>query len=298
MPPTCDDWLSVVDPYLRKPLFHPGAVARLHRVATHLPGESLSILEVRLASSGPVDLSLRLKDPSQACDLAERLPLPHLRTFLLRWADPDGPFAPVRSVWLELDLNREPLGLPVPIACAKLPPEVDTSWLLDSLVPALHGKPLTAEQRRLIQSCREAIPTSGTLLYVFSLLSRPGEALRLEIFGLEPAAIVEYLHRMTPCTDPRAADLADLFEGVERIHLSFDIAQKVLPRIGLEGSFRRLPHREPGWTGLFERLVRRGRALPRSETRLWPGPDTTPSGPLLKHGPSKPPGYMASVSAA
>lgn len=276
MPPTCDDWLSVVEPHLRQPLFDPDAVARLRRLAPDLPGDGLAILEVRLASSNAVDLSLRLKTPSQARHMAERMRLPHLRTLLLRWSEMDGAFSPVRSLWLEFDLDQDSAGLPTPIVCAKLAPNVDTTWLLDSLFPALHGKPLTAEQRRLIRFCRDEIPAPGSLLYAFSLLSRPGEALRLEIFGLEPDAITAYLHRIAPRADPRAADLAPLFEGVERIHLSFDIAEEILPRIGLEGSFHRLPHREPGWAGLFDRLVARGLCSPgkRNAALAWPGYDT------------------------
>ena len=78
-------------------------------------------------------------------------------------------------------------------------------------------------------------------------------------------------------------DTIPLFAGVERIHLSFDIGSEILPRTGLEGSFSRLPRREPRWKDLFDRLVDRGLCAPekRDAALAWPGYDsfwTAPEG--------------------
>jgi hypothetical protein len=231
---------------------------------------------VRLApGAAPVDLSLRLRTASEARTLAARLP--SLGGLLSRWAEPAGPLASVRSVWLEWDLDRERgRALPDPVVCAKLPPQTDPGWLTGTLLPALQDHPLPATQRARILSCLEALPASASLLYVFSLRARGSDAIRLEIYGLEPAEILDVLRRVAPETVSPVEPVIPLFEGVERLHLSFDVTQAVLPRIGIEGSFPRQPPRDPRWKTFFERLVRRG--LCTAETRdaalAWPGYDS------------------------
>ena len=224
-----------------------------------------------------MDLSLQILEPDLALFLADRLPDPHLAAFLRRWSEPGGPFSPVPSVWLEYDLDREHAEIPPAVVCAKLPPDAEPGWVADTLLPALHGKPLTGIPRRLVGFCHEAIPPPASLLYAFSLRARGRDAVRLEIFGLEPAAIVDYLRAVAPHADPRVTDVAPLFAGVERIHLSFDLGPAaILPRIGIEGSFSRLPWREPRWQELFDRLVDRGLCTPgkRDAALSWTGFDT------------------------
>lgn len=269
--PSCDDWLAVLLPHLRAPLFHPAGVERLRRLARRLPGDALAVLEIRLASdAGPIDLSLRAENPGQALRFAELVSPPHLQRFLRSWDQP------VHSVWLELDLDREPTHLLNPVVCAKLLPDVDTAWLTDSLFPALHGQPLTPDQRRLVRLCHESIPRPAYLLYAFSLLPRGADTLRMEIFGLDPRGIAGYLGRVAPEAFPWVGSAAELFEGVERIHLSLDLGTEILPRIGIEGSFARLPRREPRWRELFDRLVERGLCRPeeRDAALAWSGSDT------------------------
>lgn len=276
-----DDWLSVVHPYLTEPLFTPGALADLRALARSLPPDDLGVLEVRLGrDASPVDLSIRLKERAQACRMAERLPSPPLRDFLLSWSEPQGPFQRVHSVWLEFDLDGEEVrGIPVPVVCAKLFPDAGLPWLLDTLFPALHGRPLTRDERERIAFCVEAIPPPAYLLYAFSLRSRGG-AFRLEVFGLDPAGIGDYLRRVAPGAERWTGEAAEIFEGNPRIHLSFDLGGEVLPRIGVEGSFTRRPRREPGWAALFDRLAARGLCTPekRGAALAWPGYEPVPAG--------------------
>ncbi|MEO6195432.1 MAG: hypothetical protein ABIS20_20615, partial [Thermoanaerobaculia bacterium] len=250
---TSADWLDVFEPRLVEPLFDPEIVRRLRRLATALPGQCQGTLEARLApGAAPVDLSLRLRTADEARAMTARLPSSHTRTFLLDWAEVGGPFAPVRSVWLEIDLDRMAAGeAPAPVVCVKLPKGADPGWVTGALLPALQGGPLSAGQSARILSCLDALPPSTTLLYVFSLRARESGAVRLEIFGMEPAEILSYLQGMNPELVPAVAKAAPLFEGVERLHLSFDVTDTILPRIGIEGSFPRQPSREPSWRAFF-----------------------------------------------
>jgi hypothetical protein len=272
---TCADWLRVSLRSLAWPLCNSQALDRLLDLGGCLPGDCPGVLEVHLgAGGGAVDLSVRLEEPEQARCMAEQ-PLPtHLRSFLSRWSEAEGPFSSIPCVWLEFDLDRPVEGFPAPSVCARLPQDADLGWVLESLLPALHGERLGKAQSDLVRHCHGEIPDEGSLLYVFSLLSRTGNPVRLEIFGLDPAGALAYLRRVAPHAVPSLAEIAPIFEGIERPHLSFDIGAEILPRVGLEGSFAH--QREPRWTELFTCLVVRGLCTPEEMEAIlaWPGYDT------------------------
>jgi hypothetical protein len=275
VPLTVADWLAVLAPKLTEPLFAPETVGRLRGLTQALPGDCQGTLEVRLASgAAQVDLSLRVLTESQAAALAARFPASPAGRFLSSWSESEGPLAAVRSVWLEFDLDQE--EPPDPIVCAKLPADIDSGWLLRTLLPALQGGPLSRSQRDLILTCLDTLPGPAQLLYVFSLRARGSDAVRLEVFGMEPSQILAYLRRVAPRTVPAAQEITPCFEGVERLHLSLDIDAEIQPRIGIEGSFPRQPRRESRWKELFDRLESRGlcAAGKRDAALAWPGYDS------------------------
>jgi len=278
--PSCADWLQVVGPRLSAPLFDVQALTRLSTIARALPGDVLAVLEARLAPGpGPVDLSLRLRNASEAERLRD-YPLPsHLAAFLSAWPGPNSPFAPVRSLWLEFDLDREPS--PPPIPCARLASPVAADWLTGTLLPALHGGELEPEQREAVRSCLVALPGAARLLYAFSLYPRNPGAVRLEIFGLDPQGILETLRRVGPRMVEHTAEIAPLFAESDRLHLSLDFTSEILPRIGIEASFVRQPEREPRWKVIFDRLVAAGLCDPgkRDAALAWSGYDTFRTAP-------------------
>ena len=272
---TCANWLTILEPKLIEPLFDSEAVGRLGQLAQSLPGECPGTLEVRLAAdAATVDLSLHLRTADQAQTLVARLSSFPMGKFLALWSELKRPLALIRSIWLEFDLDRAEASNPV--ICAKLPADADPRWLIGTLLPALQGNPVSAAQCALILACLDALPDSAQLLYAFSLRARGSDAIRLEIFGMEPAQILDYLCSVAPRTVSAAAEIASLFEGVERLHLSLDVAEEVLPRIGIEGSFPRQPPRETRWNALFARLVEQGLCSPgkREAALAWPGYDT------------------------
>ncbi len=287
MLPTLEDWLAVVQPYLTEPLFDARGAGRLHSVARELPGDGLAALEVRLGPGvRPIDLSIRRLRASPPFPAPERISPPHLRPFLARWSAPDGPFASVSALWLELDLDPGSGGVPPAVPSVKLPADAEISWLTDVLLPALHGAPPSHEQRRAIHRCHAALAElalPGSILYVFSLRARGSDAVRLELFGLGPEEILRYLERVAPGALPTVSGVVPLFVGVETVHLSFDVGGggEILPRIGVEGSFPRLPEREPRWLALLGRLVARGlcTAEKRDALLAWPGYDTVWTAP-------------------
>jgi hypothetical protein len=226
-----------------------------------------------------VDLSVRVENPEQARQMAE-LSLPaHLRSFLKDWSDREGRFSSIPCVWLEFDLDSDLDGLPMPAVCVRLSRHAELDWVLETLLPALHGERLSEAQRGLVRRCHAEIPPAGSLLYIFSLLSRPGRPVRMELFGLDPDGphgATAYLRRVAPHAAPALAAIAPLFAGVDRPHLSFDLDESggISWRVGLEGSFAR--QRDPRWATLFARLVARGLCMPaeRDAILAWPGYDS------------------------
>lgn len=247
-------------------------------MARYLPGDCLSVIEVRLRGALEiVDLSVRLTHPSQAFRLQEHLEPRHLRRLLSHGWKGIGHPSLVSSFWLEFDLDREPRGLPVPTVAARFREQVDSRWLVDTLLPALHGGSLDPAQRRWVRRSVDGLPAGTRLLYAFSLLSRPGADVRLELFTHDSKTSLDYLAQVAPMeTVRRVADLVPLLEDADRYHLSFDVGTSISPRIGLECGFARLPHREPRWSALFDRLMAAGlcSAEQRGAVFDWPGYDT------------------------
>lgn len=273
-------WAPVYCPRLPRELVGQRPLARLIPLLGYLHPSSLIALEARLGERpGPVDLSVRLHDSAQRRHVAPHVPVAHLRSLL---AGGEHLPAGVRSVWLEFDMDRSPppRGLPAPVVCARLPRDPDPARITDELLPLLHGRSLTPFQRQSFLRACAALPDDARPLYTFSLAARGGGAIRLELWGPRPERISGYLREIFPATRFELREALRLFAAVERIHLSFDLgADAVLPRIGLEGSFRRLPAREPGWRRLFDGLIAAGLCTPgeAAAALAWPGYETPAS---------------------
>src|ERR1700687_180565 len=198
-PISLDRWLEVSRSHLDPSLVDDGALSRLRETSRPLPGGSVAAIEVRLGAAGPVDLSVRVAQPAQARHLASRVGPPHLRALLLEWARSAELRQAVPALWLEFDLDGRLAAAPlVPSICAQLAPDCSRRWLLDWLLPALHGRPLAAAERRTLRRCCDAIPAGVRLLYAFSLLSRQPGGGRLELMAAGSRPLLEYLSRLAP----------------------------------------------------------------------------------------------------
>ncbi len=286
----CDVWLPLLLPSLAGPLAAAPSLAELPPLASRLPGTVLGAFEVRLSpgpEAGPVDLSIRLATPREACAVVEAIEPPPLRQFLRRWAERQDPRLPF--VWLEIDLaGAPPAAGPMP-PISPIPPlrpvfivrvdgRPDPAWLIEELIPEVCGE-VTPAQRVGVERAFAALRPPGSLAYLFNLRSRGSRALRLSFTGLPPAAMAAHL------VDLGRPDLAAAIAGPveliaaaapERFELSYDLDEEVLPRVGIEASF-------PGWTGdgspwpgLLARLVDAGLCSPaqRAAALGWSGYDS------------------------
>jgi hypothetical protein len=224
--------------------------------------------------------------------LSARLAPVHLQGILREWIEPDRHpgLRGTSNLWLEFDLPRDGLSeraipemLLRPSVCVQMAHGEedrggDPCWVLESLLPKIHGGALSPAQRRAGARVLAAVPPEARLLYVFSLLPRGEGAVRLEFFGVPDRKVVEVVEKAgAGMTAERVAEAAALLGEVERPHLSFDLLPDgISPRVGLEGSFRGLPRREPRWGALFDRLEGAGLCCPakRQAVFAWPGYST------------------------
>lgn len=260
-----------------------GAVARgkLSAACRHLPLTCLAALELRLgrADRSPVDLSVRL-GPGDAVALRPAARPPHLARFIDGWSH--GAWPAVAWLWLEYDLDQ-PLARdrpPLPNVVAALAPG-SSEPLSSGVLDALAGRPTPAAWRRRLRRCLDALPAGSRLLYVFSMLSRPGRPARIEIGGLAFDTLLRYLERVAGVEMARrAAELRPLTGGAEPHHLALDVAEEVEPRFGVDCSFPRLPRQDGRWRGLLDGLVGAGlcRAEEREALLAWTGYDTFRTG--------------------
>ena len=241
-----------------------------------------------------MDYSIRLQPaPSGAGrdtvrDLSRQLEPPHLRSFLESWVAREA-WPEISAVWLEFDLPPDQVPRLQPSICAQLFEDPRPGFVLDALLPAIHGRDLAPQQRQDALRILEGLPAGARLLYAFSMLSRGEGAVRLEVFGVPSAAVVETVQRAGASrTAARAAAAAGVMGAVDRSHLSFDLLPDgVSSRVGLEGSFRRLPRREPRWGALFDRLQAAGLCSPEERRAVfaWQGYDRV-------DGPAGQPGFL------
>jgi hypothetical protein len=277
--PTLEPWTEVVRSRLPAPRASDSAVERVQRAARRFPFDGLGALEIPLgqvdSAARVIDLAFHLQTPAQARSFARRVAPAHIGRFLSSWARGEHPEA--GSLWLELDLDREPPARPVPGICAGLTRAVAPDWLADRLLPALRDRSLAPGARRQLLRCLAAIPAQGRLLYAASMESRQDDSVRLVVAGLDTGALAAFLGRVAPAVVARqAAGAAPLVARVARTQLSFNVGEEVGERIGIECSFPRLPARERGWTELLRRwtAAQLATADERDALLAWAGYDS------------------------
>jgi len=276
---TLEPWIEVVRSRLPEHLAHEAAVERVRRAARRFPFDGLGALEIHLgqvaAAARVIDLAFHLQTPAQAHSVAPRVAPAHTGRFLSSWARAEHPEA--GSLWLELDLDREPSPRPVPGICAGLARPVAPDRLADRLLPALRGRPLASPVRRQLLRSLAAIPAPGRLLYAASMESRQDDRVRLVVAGLDTGTLAAFLGRVAPAVVAgQVAGVAPLVAGAARTQLSFDVGEEVGERIGIECSFPRLPAREPGWGVLLARWAAAELATAEETDALlaWTGYDS------------------------
>lgn len=269
--PTLADGLALSRPHLSKELVDDESFDRLLQMGRHFPDDVMAAIELRLApGKAPADLSVRLATPRRADDIALQLPSAGRRLHRLL-ADPG-----IHSLWLEFDSDRTPPeGLPEPVVCARLQRDLRADDVLDVLTP------ITSLQRQLLGDAWNRCPQPAEPLYLFDLQARGRPAVRLDIYGECLEDLVDWLFRIDHPAARRLDDRVFALQPADRFHVSCDAGPDGwLDTVGIEGSFRRWPHKEPGWRRMFAALSDRELCMPSKERAVWewPGYESVPGG--------------------
>ena len=174
-----------------------------------------------------------------------------IRCFSMEWSNPQSPlFDRVHNMWIEFDVEAVPLSIPVPsvfIGAENLHSAEPAgnnrlmpghcAWLTDSALPLLLGGELDPALRDQIARCLNLLPPGACIFQVGVMLARASRITRLCVRGVSRTQIIEYLRALDyDISSGQLQELLDLLGPlVERIDLDMDVADRVLPKIGLEG---------------------------------------------------------------
>ncbi|MEW5985979.1 MAG: hypothetical protein AB1791_05045 [Chloroflexota bacterium] len=303
---TLEDYLAVVAPSVPGELVSRDNLAHIKAVARFLPRQMTSYLglECRLGT-GPsrVDLAVAtnareaavlggrgfpLWDNSElegAEDGMSRLVWSCLRQFYGLWAEAaSGWPEQIDSLWLELDVDGRPAGLPVPNFFFRLRGGVTSGegglaaegyrWIAQMALPVVLGRPVAASLEKQMLACLVAA-RPARLVHVGLMLPRTTDSLRL-VFGHVPISDVPaVLSQLGWPGSPRAlaARLKPLPDWVDSVALHVDLGERLGAQIGLE-CYVRDKGQSDAWRPLLHGLIACGLCRPdKAEAllRAWPG---------------------------
>lgn len=283
---TMSDYLETVRSFLEPALVSIPALERIRSVAEQLPPASVSALECHVSDRDPqADLALvvlrneglvrRILQEQESGPGAWGL----IRRFFQEWTAPDSVLGrTVHNGWLEFDLIPGAQETAVPSLFYFGLREAD-GWDL-AVADGLErlGCELQSAVQRRLQHCFEALPAGAHLFQVGVALGRRTETIRLCVRGLACDQAPAYLADAGWSGDrmePLIRLLSQLSGLVPRIALHLDVADLVLPKVGIEC----WPEEQPPysalavWRQFLRHLVEMGLCVPEKSAALlaWPG---------------------------
>jgi len=167
---------------------------------------------------------------------------------------------PIPSVFVTLD---EPLG-------GSATTMVRGFAIARQALRLLHGRALAPAVRAQLGACFRRLPPAGRVVHVGAMLARTPATIRLSV-AMPRTDAEGYLASIgwaTPASDLKQV-YATYSEDTREVHLEFDVASRVGPKLGVVFA----PRDEIGWRSLLEALVARGLCAPAKRDALlsWPG---------------------------
>lgn len=274
------DYLKVLTPYLHPELVSPLALSPIKALAKHLPTFSTGGFECRLG----VD-QLRVDFQVNLDHLTSNLPkalLTHstwqsFHDFYQEWIEPTSFLHKnVDNIWLEFDIIEPISQIPVPCIFLALNQKIvcQTQDMVEMALRLLKPSNVSRLESNL-RLCVDSLPNGAHLTHIGVMLSRSVKEMRVNIKGISPANLLNYLIQIgwKDSTNQLLCLVSTLSDLVDEIVLTFDIGETIYPRIGLECFLEKQPHAEPRWQLFLDYLVERGLCTPvkKNALLLWPG---------------------------
>jgi prenyltransferase/squalene oxidase-like repeat protein len=257
------DYIDLLLPGEAGALISEAALTRLRRQALALPPVPRIAVECRLAAGADqVDLQLCLRrdvgDYPTLADYADELARERpadagaagLAAFARRLADPASRLHQgIAEVFLEYDLPEGADLRQPPAVFLSLPADQDAARAVVAEALSLLRPAAAPRLAEPIARCFAACEGDAAVAHLGVMLSRPIDAVRVNVKGLRPAQIAPYL---AACVWPGDLDqAAALFDWAadtaDRVTLALDVGEALLPRIGVECFNDMQPRANPAW---------------------------------------------------
>jgi hypothetical protein len=282
---------AAVTPYVAPDLISLEAMSHIRQIAGRFPGAltdffgfecplgtvapAADFLVCAKSSEGGREILAGERPGREIPDAFRRHPVwRRIRAFANEWHDSGSPlFDGVHNIWVEFDIKRSPDPIPAPSVFLgsndlrppasanrdEMPPRCE--WLTGAALPLLMGSAVDPAVERQIARCLNLLPPEAFVFQVGVMLARASEIVRLCVRGIRSEQIAPYLESLS-WTGSRAAleDLLTQFGPLTgRIDLDLDVADRIMPKIGLEC----YPQMSRAATAqLLDRLVASGLAVP------------------------------------
>lgn len=283
------EYLRVIAPYLSYELVCAAALSKIQLLAQKLQPTWGALIECALGpDSSKVDFSVHLSD--NVIDLSEEMLIhpvwQRIRQLSIDCANPTSYLSQeAASIWLEFEIDEEPLEIPVPGVFVSLQEgylqqlsgdaATFQRWLTEMVLERLLGHPIPLKQQQSLDNCQKALPIGAQVLCMGVMLARQPGTIRLKVSGIPPLHVPEYLEQIGwpgPLTELEA--LATRLQSlVDRIVLNLDISLTVDARVGLECFIDRRLDKSSQWQPLLNYLVESKLCTQKKYDALlsWPG---------------------------
>lgn len=278
------DYLTRIAPYLPPELVSAAALSRIQLIAQTLPPSWGTCLGCHLgANTAQVDFSVHLLDNTLA--LTEGIQYSpiwqRIQQLCLDCANPNSRLGQEAvSIWLEFNLDREPSEMPIPNVFLSLPDgqSFDESgnsidfrcWLTEKVIEPLLGDILCYPLRQNLRLCWHTLPMNAQVLYLGVMLSRANRTLQVNISGISPLVLADYLEQ-TGWSGSRAkldAIALKLYPLVDRIVVNLEIGVTMANQISLECFVDRRLDKNAQWQPLLNYLVENQLCTPEKRDAL------------------------------
>ncbi|MBW4553464.1 MAG: hypothetical protein KME35_20470 [Aphanocapsa sp. GSE-SYN-MK-11-07L] len=284
------DYLKIVTPHLRSDLVSPEAFSHIQSLAQIFPSVSLAGMECRLGETqSRVDFQVSL--PRLTLNLPQQF-LTHrvwqfFQEFCQEWTEPTSfLYQGVERIWMEFDLDGQQWQVPLPCIFLQFNQEtvIDAEGL-SQMAQRLFNHQIPPLLESNIRRCADSLPIDATISHLGAMLSRPANAVRVNVRGISPEQLSDYLMQIgwSDPTNTFSTLTSTLSKFVDSILLSVDVGDTVLPRIGLECFLDNQLYEEPRWELFLDYLVEEGLCAPAKKNSLlnWPGFSQKSSAPDL-----------------
>ena len=255
--------------------------------------------ETRLASdSSPIDFAFNLsntglKNYAGGATPFESPEWTRIANICRDWGKSSIPeYSDGGALWLEFDAAMFTSKVPVPSIFMAGRSEAASDdkdrgftirpleWLTDGAIATIDDLHIPESVRRHILHCIKLTPRGAEGFHLGVMVARRADILRLCVFGIAPAEIVEYLHAIgwSGQTAPIEDVLRKYATLVDNVCLHIDVGEKVYSRIGIElllsgDAWSHQPHKNDRWNTLLSRLVEGNLcSTVKAEALLdWPG---------------------------